>query len=308
MKRNDLHIIITLLITLIMQSGYTQVGIGTTEPATTLDVVGAMSLRDGNALVLSNGITNNLALGVTPHSSYKITGPTSSFSISGIVPVPGSDGQIITLENNAPNTNMTIIHDSSSTAVNRIVCPGERDLTLSGRYSAVTLQYIKSQARWIILNFSDNSYGGNIKTVKGTTDLDTSSTSFSDMAGMSITFTPNHSAVYLNYSASGAAIETLLTAGNTYVLFRVVQDATTVVAGTASLVTDKVIETSGVVRYAFAWNAQLSMHPIQVTPGVSTTFKIQWRMGGSPTTSATIVKNHIVTQQDFSHRNLTIFD
>jgi len=286
------------------QHSLAQIGIGTTSPTTQLDVDGALSLREGPDLVLNNGVNNDISLGATPSSLYKITGPTGSYSITGIIPVSGADGQLITIVNNS-NGNMSITHDATSTAANRIACPGERDLTLSGRYTTITLKYIKTQARWIVVNYVDNRYGDNVQKVKGTTDISTTSTTYIDMPDMSITFTPNHSTVYLTFSASGHSSSTTATRA-TYTLCRLVKDGT-VLGGTASVDTDFRVTTSGTVSAGQAWNQQMTMFPVDVTPGVPTTLKMQWRMGGNVSTSHTSL-NNVNSEPDRSHRSLTIYD
>src|SRR5690606_41166669 len=100
MKKNDVFTkfqILFILFLLFSLSTTAQVGIGTTTPSTTLDVNGAMSLRDGGTLTLVNGNNNNINLGTVPYSNYRIIGPTTSFSDNSIIPTAASDGQIITL-------------------------------------------------------------------------------------------------------------------------------------------------------------------------------------------------------------------
>ena len=132
-------------------TAYAQVGIGTTTPRTGLDVNAALSIREGTALPLINGNNNNINLGTNPYSNYRITSPTATFSITGIVPVANSDGQLLTLVNTTAQV-MRIAHNVSSTTVNRIYVPGGQDLYLTGRYSAVTLQYNLNLRRWIVQN------------------------------------------------------------------------------------------------------------------------------------------------------------
>lgn len=63
-----------------------QVGISTTDPKTTLDVNGSMSLRDGGVLNMINGSNDDVDLGTAPHSVYRISGPSADFMITGINP------------------------------------------------------------------------------------------------------------------------------------------------------------------------------------------------------------------------------
>ncbi len=128
-----------------------QVGIGTTDPKTALDVNGALSLSEGTPLTLSNGNNNNISLGISPYSLYRITGPGTSFNITGIVPTTNANGQIVVLQNTTTQI-MTLIHNNNSTAANRIYIPGEKDLTVRGRYASITLQYNAALNRWVLLD------------------------------------------------------------------------------------------------------------------------------------------------------------
>lgn len=157
MKKNHLfnrlpYLFIAFL--LFSLSASAQVGIGTTTPTTTLDVNGAISLKDGGILTLANGNNDNIILPLTAgtvYSNYRITGPTSTFRVRSIVPVAGVDGQVVILQNTTTQT-MIISHDISGAVNNRIYVPAEQDLILTGRYSSVTLIYSNAQNRWIVQN------------------------------------------------------------------------------------------------------------------------------------------------------------
>ncbi|MFK7782580.1 hypothetical protein [Psychroserpens sp.] len=131
-----------------------QVGIGNTDPKTELDIEGAISLRDGGTISLVDGTNSNVTLplvGGVLYSHYRITGPTAYFEIESIIPVTGSDGQMVTLQNTTTQI-MGIIHNNGGPAANRILIPSEQDLFLTGRYSSITLMYSDAQNRWIVQN------------------------------------------------------------------------------------------------------------------------------------------------------------
>ncbi|WP_396193409.1 hypothetical protein [Flavobacterium sp.] len=292
-------IYVIALFTSVMQA---QVGIGNTDPKTAIDVTGALSLRQGTAINLANGVNNNISLGTNPSSFYRITGPTAAFSISGIIPVTTADGQVITLENTTAQ-NFTITHDAVSTAANRIYCPGNTNFNLSGQYSTITLTYNASQTRWIVIGSTDNPYGKNIQSVVGTTNTNINTDIFTNMPQMSITFTPKHDVVFVNFGASGDVnIGTGSPQG--YVKFRLLKDGV-VVGGTVSLVTDYDSDDIAGEFIVAAWNAQFNMYPVNVTAGTSTTISIQWMRDGF---AMEPVRNRIVADPDISHRNITIFD
>lgn len=147
-KSYTLFVILLLLTTKLTA----QVGVETNDPKTNLDVNGAISLREGPALVLSNGNNNNINLGSAPYSFYKITGPTTSFYLTGIVPLTGADGQIVVLQNTTAALMFIINNSTYSSAANRISLPGQSEFMLRGKYATITLQYRANQSRWVLLN------------------------------------------------------------------------------------------------------------------------------------------------------------
>lgn len=300
------HYIFTLYFVLFTStSAICQVGVNTTDPTTMLDINGALSLRAGTSLSLTNNNNTNVTLGTTPYSYYQINGPTSNFNVNSIVPETDSNGQLVILENNT-NHSMTLRHRNGGLGANQINCPGERDITLSGRYASATLLYNELDSKWSVINYTDNRYGDNIQSVKGTSDISVNTTTFTDMADMSITFTPNHTTVYVSFSASGIMDDTIIpeaslahfnlinvTAGN-------IREC-----GVETLTTDYDFDDVFGEIGAVSWNAHITMFPVTVTPGTPTTLKIQWqRQGVFPTTLLNPVNSH----PEGAHRSLTIFD
>ena len=192
-----------------------QVGINTTSPKTTLDVNGAISLREGTALTLANGTNSNINLGTVPYSLYRITGPTAAFSITGIVPVSGADGQIVVLQNTTSQT-MTLVNDATSTAANRIFIPGSKDLLLRGAYTTVSLQYVSSLSRWVLLdkmNHIETWYHGPVTIAAGyntitatITSATTASSSFVSFVGPITTANAANLSIQYVESQSGQVI------------------------------------------------------------------------------------------------------
>ena len=306
-KFNPHYGFFTLIFFLLFATSFAQVGINDANPRTTLDINGALSLREGGALTMGTN-NNNVSLGAVPYSVYRISGPTGAFRIGGLQPVTDADGQMVVLENTTTHA-MTIRHNAGSSAVNRIFVAGGRDLVLSGQYATVTLVYNTTHNRWVVTNYSDNRYGDNIQSVKGTTDTSTSSASFADMADMSITFTPNHSTVYVSFSSSGFFDLTSGVPAGAYGLFRLRKTAastgTTVEAGFSCIATDFDYDDLAGFLVGTSFNSALTMFPVSVTPGESTTLTIQWARDG---TFVTDLLNPVSSVPDDAHRVLTIFD
>lgn len=302
--------ILTLVLIFSASITFAQVGINTTDPETTLDVNGSFSLREGPALTLNNGNNTNIDLGTTKYSKYRIIGPTSDFNILTFLTPNGesaADGQLLTLINTTDHT-MTIVHNQGSNAntQRRIYCPGETNLVLSSKNGSVTLQYNESESRWMVNSYADRNYGTNIVSVKATSDTSTNSNSFSDMNGMTITFTPSHSIVYVTFSASGHMDTNPLPAAS-HATFRLINVTASnrVEAGATTLATDYDYDDMFGEISAVSWNANISMFPVSVTPGVTNTLKVQWlRDGIFPTT----LRCNVNSLPDVSHRSLTIFD
>jgi len=148
--------------------------------------------------------------------------------------------------------------------------------------------------------------GPTMVSVKGTSNISTNSSSFSDMADMRITFTPKNPTVYVTFGASGdmALSPTPFGSFATFKLINVTANRLEV--GTGTLVTDyDYNDTREVIMTA--WNASINMFPVNVTPGVSTTLKIQWQRGGVRSGQQTLF-NNVGTQPEFSHRNLTVYE
>lgn len=138
-----------------------------------------------------------------------------------------------------------------------------------------------------------------ITAVTGTTDVSTTSASFVDMPGMTITFTPTTSTVYLHFSCAGHVDPTLQP--QQYIDFRAVISTGgpfTTLGGTTAIGTDY-DDVDGVVT---GYNAGLLL-PVTVTIGTPTTIKVQWLTGGN--WIGTVYSN-CGTQKDWSHRTLMI--
>tara|TARA_R110002012_G_scaffold99570_2_gene237626 strand:+ start:350 stop:1279 length:930 start_codon:yes stop_codon:yes gene_type:complete len=251
-------------------STFAQVGIGNTDPKTALDVNGALSLREGSALTVGNGI--NIDLGTTVFSQYRITDPTADFSISTFLTANGvsaADGQLLTLINTTPYK-MTLIHDQGSNAnpQRRIYCPGETNLVLNGRYSTVTLQYNVSLLRWVIIKYAENETP--IDSVTLTSNYTLAAGNFSDVPTMSLTFVARKTSVMVTLSGSGDANAQLGSGIGDFRVFNVTSN--TIFGGTHQNITtfDDVYGVLG-----SAWSISFTKPLTGLTIGNSYTLKVQ---------------------------------
>ncbi|UEG49584.1 hypothetical protein LK994_13160 [Ferruginibacter lapsinanis] len=124
------------------------VGIGTTTPATSLDINGDLATRMGS-ITCGNGNSNhNLAIG--NKTFVKITGPTGNFTITGLA--GGVEGKIVILYNSTAN-NMTIANShASSDAANRILTPTGGNIATAKTGSAILI-YDASVSKWVVVSY-----------------------------------------------------------------------------------------------------------------------------------------------------------
>ena len=101
------------------------------------------------ALASSNGANNNVTL---PNTSFvRITGPSGSFSITGIQPGASPNGRLAILYNTT-SQDMTISHNSSSSATaNRIYTNTGSDVATTGTGVVIHI-YSVTDSRWILLS------------------------------------------------------------------------------------------------------------------------------------------------------------
>ena len=174
--------------------GQQNIGVGTTSPTSKLDVNGGIALREGTAITLANGgasggTNDNITLPVISGTSdiasfYRITGPSTAFSVYGIIPATGADGQVVTLVNTTGKV-MTVVNSSSSPTVTRgiITQTGTNlvDNASATANSSITLQYNKTAGRWYVTgtqNFivapasiaTSNTLGSATNTMTSTVD------------------------------------------------------------------------------------------------------------------------------------------
>jgi hypothetical protein len=142
-------------------------------------------------------------------------------------------------------------------------------------------------------------YGVNVQYATGTTDITLASTSYTDMSQMTVTFTPVHSVVFVSFTASGYA-DLAIDNPMLYLHAQIVKDGSPI-KGVCAMggFRDDPAGTA-----LSGWNLAI-IYPVSVTPGVSTTIKIQWLRDGY---NLIPVLNNASTQGDFNHRTLFIYD
>jgi hypothetical protein len=107
---------------------------------------GGLLRRVRSTMTLANGANANEPL---PASSFvSITGPTGAFSLSGIVASDGASLRIVNLTGEV----MTVTHEATSTAANRLTTLTGADLVSTGN-CAFDVDYDTGTSRWIVTNW-----------------------------------------------------------------------------------------------------------------------------------------------------------
>ncbi len=148
-----------------------------------------------------------------------------------------------------------------------------------------------------------DGYGANFQSVAPTSDISISSNSWQDMGGMSITFTPQHSTVFVQVSCAGSYSGTSSAANLARV--RIVRDGTSIAASGFSV---GIIDTDqfGTVETTNGWSTSF-LYPVPVTAGNSTTIKVQWKYD-SAGGGARDLNNLPSSDPSAQHRAMTIID
>ena len=263
------YLLYLFVLIFITDQNYAQIGIGTTDPKTTLDINGALSLREGPDLTLTNSNNNDLLLNTEPYSFYRIIGPTASFGIRRIRATANANGQFVTLVN-FTDEKMKIRHNAGSTTnVKRIFCPNESDVILTGKYSSATLQYSSTLQGWLVVN---SNYVEEEKTIDSVTleaDYNLFPTvGFTDVPGMTLTFVAEKTSILLSLTGSGGSSDIAMS----IVDFTIINTATSAILGGthANLTTfDDVFGISP------AWSLSFSKLLTGLVVGDSYTLKVQ---------------------------------
>jgi hypothetical protein len=144
-------------------------------------------------------------------------------------------------------------------------------------------------------------YGSNNQYAEGSTDISINTTTWTDMTGMSITFTPKHTAVYIYMTASGDIDVAAAGVEMGFVKCRVTNStATTIYGKSVGIATDYDDVNGG----NGAWTCSIVCRVTGLTVGTSTTLKVQWARGG---TNPGVARCFPLTH-DYAHRALMKMD
>jgi len=280
-------------------TNYAQVGIGTTDPKTTLDVNGALSLRDGPLLTLDASTTNSIDLDASPYSSYRVTS-TGDFGIRRIRAVMSSDGQLVTFTN-ITNFQMTL-RDEAVSGSRKIFCPNGDDLVLNGIYTSATLQYNDTLGGWVVI--STNSIAKEEPPADSVTlaaNYSKSPGSFTDVPGMSLAFVARKSSVLVLLTGSGQSSTGLKMGICDFQVLNV--SSSTTIGGTHEKLTTYDNDPE---RLASAWSLSFTKPLTGLTIGNSYTLKVQAFLYVTPGTGTGNLTIDPVTRPFDHHLTLSV--
>lgn len=141
------------------------VGIGNTDPQSSLDIKGDIIFRV-DTLELINGINDNIDISSSRSMNYILTGPNTTFELGGFT--GGKDGKIITLYNSTPAAYYVINYSALTIPINQINTGTGANITMNS-YSTITFQYLALDSLWHIV-----STNGKIESPISNTNLTSS--------------------------------------------------------------------------------------------------------------------------------------
>lgn len=288
----------------------TNVGVGTTGMIQKLDVNGRMNVTGGVIQRGGAAITTTSDLGLYS----RLAGNWMRLVTNGAPIRFFSDDGTGTTANMTIESNGSVgIGTTSPTGVAKLDVTGDGNTIIIPRKSTAGdpagsngMTYYNSNSQrfrafengvWYNLLTGGSSYGSNLQYVTGSTDISMASGTFVDMTGMLITFTPIHSVVMVTFSASGGYTSAIQQG---YIILRILKDGATIAGSVANL--GDYDDVGGAIT---TYGTCIS-YPVVVTPGVSTTIKIQWRGVGMSFTPT--VANRPTSLPDSEHRTLMILD
>ncbi len=280
-------------------TNYAQVGIGTTDPKTTLDVDGALSIREGPLLTLNANTNNSIDLDASPYSSYRVTS-TGDFGIKKIRAVMSSDGQLVTFIN-ITNFQMTLRNEAVSGS-RKIFCPNGDDVVLNGIYTSATLQYNDILNSWIVI--STNSIAEEeppIDSVTLSASYSKTPGNFTDVPGMSMTFVARKSSVLVLLTGSGQSSTGIKMAICDFQVINVPSGTT--FGGTHDKMTTYDNDPE---RLASAWSISFTKPLTGLTIGNSYTLKVQAFLYLTPSTGFGTLEINPVTRPYDHHLTLSV--
>ena len=294
------------------------VGIGTTSPGATLHVNGSAIVGAGNFthyVVHGNNARQTLLAGNNGASTgeanlvWWISEPGATWTGAGIArnmsnannSFPrintGLSGQMIRFDE---GTGIIFTTESSAGARNNPLVLGGNSVTANSLSGSGNVP-VYADNNGTLYKGTPSTGGTTIRSVKQTANISTASATFSDMGALTLTFTPTKSTVYVFFSA-GVEISAF---GMGIGTFRILKDGVSVGA-TKCLLQDYDEDYYGNVYQVVGGNAAINGLAVAVTPGVSTTIKMQWKHSGF--VSGTSLWCYPTTYPDAHHGVLTIME
>ena len=244
-----------------------RVAIGSTIPATRLDVAGDVAHRE---TVFSIPGSNFFAsfINIGESSFVRLANATTPFTIGGISST--ANGKIVTLVNATP-FNATFPNCLPASGITGIITGGGNLVVRDS--GSVTLQYSSIAQKWIVISYANATLSeekqNTIRSVVGTVGVFASPSAFTPMPQMTISFTPKDTVVLVIFSASGANVNSC---GQRSLNFILNNNAVPVERSQTSI--EDIVNGTPKI-----WDINMT-YPVAVTPNVVNTISIDWASPG----------------------------
>jgi hypothetical protein len=271
-----------------------RLGVGTAAPAQPLHVIGtgrfsAIASGPNNAIVTSNSSGDLGALNFTGSNTQFLLGNATwgTIGAGGVAPICGSPSANYVQKWTGTNLCNSIIFDNGTNVGIGTATPAQKlDVSGNVQFSGALMpagnagasgQILTSQGPGLPPTWQTPAsiplYGNNAQSVKLTTMVNTTSTSWVNIPGMSITMTPQHNKVYIFASVAARLTDNAGMAqyGQAVMFIRVL------VNGIEQAISKCVItdydDINGVIT---GGSAAISGVPVNVTIGSPITVTLQW--------------------------------
>lgn len=304
----------------------TNVGIGTTTPSNKLGVVGG-NISWGNASEVSllqndqggsielagqNALANPNAGGMPYIDFHYGTGSAQDFNFRII----NAANNRLDFASNGAGTFVSLNNGNvgigTTAPAQKLDVVGNVQFTgalMPGGNAGTSGQVLVSQGAGSPPTWGSPMYGNNTQSVKLTTMQSTTSSTWVDIPGMTITMTPQHNRIYISASVAARLTNNVGNAqlGQATMYIRVLVNGVEQAISKA-VITDFDEDSFGGTYVVTGGSAAIAGVPVNVTVGSSTTIKLQWYISPLWAASPWQLRCDPTVANIGDHAVLTIFD
>jgi|GEM_PF-1724236 len=146
----SLFLMWTIVLGVQTTSAAQNIGIGHNVAEGLLDLNGDLILRSAD-ITLTNGTNLSVDVEGNPYSTFRISGPTSTFNVAGVSYAP--DGKLVTFFNRSGQV-MTILNENTGAAASERIITGTGDHIVLPHNASVLMQYDGAVQKWVVKSHS----------------------------------------------------------------------------------------------------------------------------------------------------------